>query len=289
MRILILGAKGNLGGQLVKVFGSEENEVIAWDREEIDITDRDLVVKKVNDLKPAVVINAAAYNSVDKCEESDEEYNLAKKINIDGPKFLAEACLETGSILIHYSTDYVFDGENIDGYNETAEPKPISRYGKSKFYGEKKILEYSGKGLKWYLIRTSKLFGPKGRGELSKPSFFDIMLDLSRKKSVLDVVDDELSCFTYTPDLALATKKLIDDDLGFGIYHIINEGACTWYQAAREFFKVVDNNIKVNLVNGGKFPRPALRPRCSVLINTKMSKLRDYRNALKQYIEECKM
>ena len=96
MRILILGANGNLGGQLVEVFDNKENEVIAWDRHEIDITDRELVVKKINDLKPTVVINATAYNNVDKCEENDEEYDLAKKINIDGPKFLAEACLETG-------------------------------------------------------------------------------------------------------------------------------------------------------------------------------------------------
>src|SRR3989338_9262622 len=110
MKILILGAKGNLGQQLQKIF-SPDNDVLGWDRGEIDITDRELIRKKVADVKPELIINAAAYNAVDKCEADDEEYELAKKINIDGPKFLAEACLKTGAALVHYSTDYVFDGE----------------------------------------------------------------------------------------------------------------------------------------------------------------------------------
>src|SRR3989338_9954662 len=168
LKILILGAKGNLGQQLVKTF-SADNEVIAWDRGEIDITDRELIFKKTADLKPELVINAAAYNAVDKCETSDEEYDLAKKINIDCPKFLAEACLEVGAILVHYSTNYVFEGKKKRGYNETDEPKPINRYGKSKYHGEKRILELSGRGLKWYLIRTSKIFGPRGSSEMAKP------------------------------------------------------------------------------------------------------------------------
>ena len=167
-KILILGAKGNLGQQLVKIF-SPDNEVLGWDRGEIDITDRELIFKKIGDIKPELVINAAAYNAVDKCEENDEEYDLAKKINIDGPKFLAEACLKTGATLIHYSTDYVFDGRKKSGYLEIDEPRPINRYGKTKLHGEKRILELSGSGLKWYLIRTSKLFGPKGQGEMAKP------------------------------------------------------------------------------------------------------------------------
>ena len=98
MKILILGAKGNLGQQLVKVF-SPDNDVIAWDRGEIDVSDRELILKKVNDIKPELIINATAYNAVDKCETSEEEYDLAKKINIDGPKFLAEACLKIGATL----------------------------------------------------------------------------------------------------------------------------------------------------------------------------------------------
>lgn len=286
-KILILGAKGNLGAQLVEVF-SPNYEVIAWDRGEIDITDRDLMIKKITELKPELVINAAAYNAVDKCEASDEEYELAKKINIDGPKFLAEACLKTGSTLIHYSTDYVFDGEKKFGYAETDEPKPINRYGKSKFHGEKRILELSGSGLKWYLIRTSKIFGPAGESEMSKKSFFDVMLAAAENKKELELVDDEFSCFTYSPDLAQATKELYENNRGYGIYHMVNSGACTWHEAAVELFKLASVEVKLIPISGEKLKRPAKRPKYSVLLNTKFTQLRDYREALKEYLKNKK-
>lgn len=288
MKILILGAKGNLGQQLVKVFSVDDNEVIAWDKGEIDITDRELILKKIGDVKPELVINAAAYNAVDKCEASEEEYELAKKLNIDGPKFLAEACLKIGAILIHYSTDYVFDGTEKSGYIETNEPRPINRYGKTKLHGEKRILELSGAGLKWYIIRTSKLFGPRGESATAKPSFFDIMLQQSRQQRALEAVSDELSCFTYTPDLAKATKELFDKSAGSGIYHIINSGACSWYEAARELVKLAGIKIDVKPVSGDELARPAKRPKYSVLLNTKLPPLRDYREALGEYLMEVK-
>lgn len=282
-KILILGAKGNLGQQLVKTFAAD-NEVIAWDRGEIDITDRGLIFKKVADVKPELVVNAAAYNAVDQCEASGEEYELAKKINIDGPKYLAEACLLGGAALIHYSTNYVFDGEKKDGYRETDQPKPVNRYGKSKFHGEKRILELSGRGLKWHIIRTSKLFGPPAAGETSKRSFFDLMLELSQGKNKLEAVDEELSCFTYTPDLARATGDLIDKNCGYGIYHITNGGACTWYGAALELFRIAGTAVKVAPVSGDRLARPARRPKYAVLLNGKLPALRDYREALKEYL-----
>jgi dTDP-4-dehydrorhamnose reductase len=284
MKILILGAKGNLGQQLVKIF-SPDNDVIAWGRGEIDISDRELIFKKITDLKPELVINAAAYNAVDKCEANDEEYDLAKKVNIDGPKFLAEACLKANATLVHYSTDYVFDGKKKHGYNETDEPKPINRYGKTKFHGEKRILELSGKGLKWYLIRTSKLFGPKGESEIAKPSFFDIMIEQSKSSQNLKAVNSEVSCFTYTPDLAKATKELIEKDYGYGIYHLTNIGFGSWYEAAIELFKITGQDIKVEPIKSEDLARPAKRPKYSVLLNTKFPSLRDYREALKEYLK----
>ncbi|MFH1233526.1 MAG: dTDP-4-dehydrorhamnose reductase [Patescibacteria group bacterium] len=283
-KILILGAQGNLGKQLVKVF-SDDNQVIAWDKSDVDITDKELVLKKVDDLKPDVLINAAAYNAVDKCEESDEEYELAKKINIDGPKFLAEACLKADATLVHYSSDYVFSGNKENGYREDDLPDPINRYGKTKFHGEKRILELSGKGLKWYLIRTSKLFGPKGESEMAKPSFFDIMLKLSLEKDELNVVDGEKSCFTYTPDLAIATKNLIESNKGFGIYHLFNSGSCTWYEGVVELFRLKDINIKISRINSDDLKRPAKRPQNSVLLNTKFPLLRDWHEALVEYLK----
>ncbi|MFH1744670.1 MAG: dTDP-4-dehydrorhamnose reductase [bacterium] len=285
MKILILGSKGNLGSQLVKVFDNKDNDVTAWDKEEIDITDKGLILKKMEDIKPHIVINAAAYNAVDKCEESEEEYDLAKRINIDGPKFLAEACISTGAILIHYSSDYVFDGKKEEGYFEIDEPAPINRYGKTKFHGEKRILELNGKGLKYYIIRTSKLFGPRVESNVAKPSFFDVMLDLAGKREFLDLVDEEKSCFTYTPDLARATRDLIESKKGSGIYHLTNSSACTWYEAGCELFKIAGKDIKINKITGDKLPRPAKRPKNSVLLNTKLDNLRDYKEALEEYLK----
>ncbi len=282
--VLILGAKGNLGTQLVEVFSQDNNyKVIAWDRGEIDITDKDLILKKIQDIKPNIIVNTAAYNSVDKCED-DDEYEKAKNLNIDGPKYLAEAALKVGALLVHYSTDYVFDGEKEDGYTEDDKPCPINRYGKTKFFGEKKILENSGSGLKWYIIRTSKLFGPKPENENNKPSFFDIILNSSNQKE-LGVVDDEKSCFTYTPDLAQATKKLIESDKGYGIYHLVNSSPCTWHKGAKEFFAQKGIDIKLKPIQPDKLGRLAKRPKCSVLLNTKFTPLRDWKEALREYVK----
>jgi len=286
MKVLILGAKGNLGGQLVKIFSeNKENEIIGWDKNEIDITDKELVIKKVNDIKPDIIINASAYNNVDKCEEDSREFEIAKKINGEAVGYIAKAALNNKAIVIHYSTDYVFGGEKKEGYMEIDETNPINNYGKSKLMGEKELISLSGKGLKWYLIRTSKLFGPRGKSEFSKPSFFEMMLKLAKNKKEIEAVNEELSCFTYTPDLAKATLNLVDSEKGYGIYHIVNNHACTWYDAVKELYKIAGINIKVNSVLSDKFPRPAKRPKYSILINTKLQFLRSYKEALKEYLK----
>lgn len=286
MEVLILGAKGNLGSQLAKIFSADKDyKVIAWDKEEIDITDKELVFKKIHELKPGIIINAAAYNAVDKCEESEAEFELAKKINAEAVGYLVEACLETGAVLVHYSSDYVFAGDRKEGYKEDDEPKPINKYGETKLAGEEELIKKSGQGLKYYLIRTSKLFGPKAESELAKPSFFDLMLDLAKKKKELDAVNEEVSGFTYTPDLARATKKLVESEKGYGVYHLTNVGRATWYEAAMELFKILGKKIKINPVKGDKFPRPAKRPAYSVLINTKFEMQRDWKDALREYLK----
>ena len=150
--------------------------------------------------------------------------------------------------------------------------------------GENEILKYRDQGLKYYKIRTSKLFGPQGTSEVSKPSFFDIMLKLSKERSELDVVDEEVSCFTYTPDLARTTRDLVDDRKEYGIYHVVNSGPCTWHEAAKELFNIAEIDIIVNAVSSDKFPRPAKRPKHSILLNTKLDPLRDWREALKEYL-----
>jgi dTDP-4-dehydrorhamnose reductase len=283
MKVVILGSKGNLGSRLMKTFG--EYDPVGWDRENVDIGDKEDLFKKLSNHKPDVVINAVAYNAVDKCEE-DEGFALAKRLNADAPGFLADYCLDSGSILIHYVSDYVFNGDKAEGYKEDDPTAPISKYGLSKQMGETEVLKRAEHGLKYYLIRTSKLFGPKGESEAAKESFFDLMLRLSREKEELKVIDkSEISCFTYTVDLANETKKLILKNHPFGVYHIFNTEPASWYEGVLYLFELKNiKNVKLIPIAAEDFPRPAKRPRYSVLINTKLEPLRSWKDALKEYL-----
>lgn len=287
VKILIIGNKGMLGQALEALFRLDENyEVIGWDREEIDITKLIDQKEKIISLKPDIIINAAAYNAVDKCEESEEEYQKANLLNGQAPGDLAKIAQEIDAIFVHYSSDYVFSGhENKKEFTEADRPNPISNYGRSKFLGEQEV---QNKGEKYYIIRLSKLFGRPAKSENAKRSFFEIMLELgpkmARENKELSVVDEELSCFTYAPDLALATKRIIEQNQTFGIYHITNFEPATWYQATRELFKLAGQDVKLKAVGTDAFPRPAPRPKFSVLKNTKTKVLRSYLKALKEYI-----
>lgn len=283
-RVLILGSQGNLGSQLYEVF-TDDYDVIGWDKDEIDITDHKKLGKSIVYLEPDIIINAAAYNAVDKCEESELELESARQINGETPKKLAEIALKLDALLIHYVSDYVFDGQKKEGYTEEDKPMPINKYGFTKLLGEQAILGLDSQGLKHYVVRTSKLFGPPGESETAKPSFFEIMLEQAKQKHELEVVDGETGCFTYTPDLARATWKLLDTFKPYGIYHLVNEGPATWYRAAEKLFQLTGADIKLIPVAPEKFPRPAKRPEYSVLLNTKAEKLRHYEEALGEYLK----
>ena len=282
-RVLILGSHGMLGQDLVKVFEADQNwEVFAYDRDEIDITSEESLREKIDKVDPMVAINATGYNAVDKCETDEIEYELAKKINGYGPGILAKITKEKNIPLVHYVSDYIFDGEKVN-YKEDDKPAPISNYGRSKLLGEEEIQKNTDK---FYLIRTSKLFGRPGKSAMSKKSFFDTMIQLAKDNQIIKVVDEEKSCFTYTPDLALETKKIIEEKIPFGIYHVVNEGPCTWYEAVKELFRLARMEVEVVPVSSSEFPRPAKRPKSSVLINTKLKPLRHYTEALKEYLAE---
>ncbi|MFH1426585.1 MAG: dTDP-4-dehydrorhamnose reductase [Candidatus Kerfeldbacteria bacterium] len=278
--IVITGAKGMLGQDLARVFA--EFSPIPLDREELDITDAEAVKKKFEELKPGTVINAAAYNAVDEAE-NDGGKRLADLVNANGPKNLAEACKTIGATFVHYSTDYVFDGENQAGYTEDDEPKPQSAYALSKRLGEVHALETEGNV---YIVRTCKLFGKPGVSEAAKESFIELMLRLAQEKDELQVVDEELASPTYTPDLAQQTKVLLEGDYEPGIYHITNSGACTWYRFAQEIFEQSGIEIKLKKVKAEDFPRPAARPKYSILLNTKLPRMRSWEQALADYLKQ---
>ncbi|MGI6374251.1 MAG: SDR family oxidoreductase [Patescibacteria group bacterium] len=285
MTVLILGSQGNLGTQLVKVF-STEYTTVAWDKEDLDVLDFSVAQKKISELKPDLIINTIAYNAVDACEQA-ESYDLAVQLNINWPRVLAEIAYQLSATLIHYSTDYVFSGtEEKREFSETETPNPINKYGESKFAGERELLKWGELGLSYYLIRSSKLFGPQGTSPLAKPSFFSIIARQAQEKAELQIVNEELSCFTYTVDLALATKRLWELETPVGIYHLVNEGAYTWYEGARKFFQLLDWPVKLRAVRSEDNRREARRPKFSVLKNNRLKKMRPFREALSEYLKE---
>ena len=284
MTILILGGRGNLGTQLTKTF-EPDFETISWDREDLDVLNFSLLTEKINELKPEVIINTVAYNAVDKCEDKNE-LEIAYKLNAELPGVLAELARKIKAVLIHYSSDYVFNGnEDKKEFIESDTPNPINKYGETKAAGEREIFKQAEKGLEYYLIRTSKLFGPRGASPSAKPSFFDIMINLAQDKKDITVVNEELSCFTYTPDLAEATKRIWEIEAPFGTYHLVNEEPCNWYEGAQTLFGLMKMDIPIRAVRSENLLRAARRPKFSVLKNLKIKKLRNWQDALREYLK----
>jgi dTDP-4-dehydrorhamnose reductase len=301
MKVLIIGSKSMLGQELMDEFQSAGYEILGWDKEDIDITKRDKVIKNISELKPEIIVNAAAYNAVDKIEEGEKE--LAEAVNGYAVGNLSEAAQMVGAILVHYSTDYVFEGKEIDGYKEDDEPKPQSVYARSKWIGEQLLINPKSEiliskqvsnskqnpkskiqNLKYYLIRTSRLFGKPAISEGAKKSFVDVMLKLAEEKDSLELVDEEMSSPTYVCDLARRTREIIEWQKPFGIYHATNAGGCTWYGWAKKIFEISGKSVKLVPVGADKFPRPAKRPKYSVLLNTKLPPMRSWESALEEYI-----
>jgi dTDP-4-dehydrorhamnose reductase len=282
-KLLILGASGNLGTSLCQVFS--DLKPLMWDKLDLDLTDIAALASALTANQPSMIINAAAYNNVDLCESSDSEYKLALKLNADLVGFLANWCLVNEAVFVHYSSDYVFNSDNMkfSGFKENDLPSPINRYGETKLIGEKNILDLAKQGLNYYIIRTSKLFGPKANSAEAKASFFDIMLKLADDNREIKIVDGERSCFTYTPDLAKATRNLLDERPDSGIYHLTNSNPATWLEGAKYLFKLFKLSAKVKEIKSSELSRPAKRPVSSVLINKKRAKLRSWKLALSEF------
>ncbi|WP_440947233.1 dTDP-4-dehydrorhamnose reductase [Methanosarcina sp. T3] len=261
IKMLILGANGMLGADLCKVFP----DAVKRTHKELDITDRKQVIESIQKMKPDVVINAAAYTNVDGCEDNKE---LAFQVNGSGPGHIAEACAKVDATLVHFSTDYVFDGSKKE-YVESEIPNPINVYGHSKLLGEKKIIENMDD---YRIVRISWLFGINGK------NFVETMLKLSKEMDNVKVVNDQFGKPTYTIDLANKVKEIIKLDPG--IYHITNDGICSWYEFASS---IIDNLIPCT---SEEFPRKAKRPKYSVLVNTKTEPMRHWKEALKDYLQE---
>jgi dTDP-4-dehydrorhamnose reductase len=273
--------------------------ITGFDLPDFDLTDRAQVSAEIERLQPAVIVNCAAYTNVDGAE-SDEE--LATRVNGAGPGYLAEAAKTTGAVLVHISTDYVFDGRKQSPYLETDPVGPISAYGRSKLAGEQAILT---SGLeRYFIIRTSWLYGPGGR------NFVETIIRLSQERKELRVVADQFGTPTYTGDLAEAMfylLKLTDHDLKnsphpspltpYGIYHFSNSGQCSWQEFAIEIIAQMRRqgaSLKVERVvpiRTEEYPLPAPRPAFSVFSKGKYraatgATIPDWQGRLNHYLQE---
>ncbi len=257
--VLVLGADGMLG----HAFRTILPEANFYGRD-LDITQREQIIACFNKLRPASVINCAAYTDVEGCEDHRD---YAMLVNGIAPGYLAEACDQIGAVLVHFSTDYVFDGSKQE-YREDDHPNPINVYGESKLLGEIRIMDHMDD---YRIIRTSWLFGPHGK------NFVDTIIDLSANMAQVKVVNDQFGKPTYTIDLAQQISKMICKQPG--IYHITNDGICSWYRLA---LAIIPNAVPCSTE---EFPRKAKRPNYSVLINTKTKPLRHWRDALADYLK----
>lgn len=281
-KILVIGAKGMLGRDLVETLRSSvgTDEVIGWDMEEIDILEESTTVTKIESLQPAIVINVAAYTDVDGCESHQEK---AFATNAEGMRHVTLGAVRCGARVVYLSTDYIFDGKKGKPYLENDPPNPLNVYGLTKLKGEEYVLELAKEVL---IVRTQWLYGRHGN------NFVATILRQAREKRVLSVVNDQTGSPTYTVDLSKAISSLIQGNAQ-GIFHVANSNFCTWYQYAQAILKLSGmEGVKVIPMSSRELGRPAIRPAYSVLDTQKFKRdmgtgLRSWLEALKDYLSTC--
>ena len=273
---LITGANGQLGTELCYLLDDMELKYEATTLDNLDITDQQQVFETLRRVQPSHIIHCAAYTAVDKAE--DEGRDLNYKVNVDGTRYLAAAAKELGIPLVYISTDYVFDGNLTDGeYLVDSDTNPMNEYGKAKLQGEEVVRDLLSD---YYIIRTSWVFGKYGH------NFVYTMRRLAKERTQLTIVNDQYGRPTWTRTLAEFVVFLLQNQSPYGIYHLSNDNACTWYEFAREILK--DTDVEVLPVTSAEFPQKAYRPKHSVMSLEKAKRLGftipTWRDALQQFL-----
>jgi dTDP-4-dehydrorhamnose reductase len=282
MRILLVGATGQLGSELIK--NNPSHHIVAPARTELDVTRSDTIAAAIRESHPDWVINTAAFHDVPLCEEQPEQ---AFRVNCVAIRDLALACEAHNARLMTFSTDYVFNGEQRQPYRENDRPEPLQTYGTSKLAGE--IIGQAVAPGRVIVVRTCGLYG--GSGAASKGgNFVDNRIKDSRALNSLDMACDQTVCPTSTDDLSKAVYELIaKSPLEFNIYHLVNEGACTWYEFAKTIYEYLDIKFQVNPVDRGGRTNTMRRPLYSVLANTRARALGitlpPWQDALRRYLQ----
>lgn len=276
--ILITGAKGQLGYDFQRLFDEIDEKYIATDRDDLDITDIEKVREFVKEKNITLIINCAAYNNVDKAEDEPE---LCKKLNTYAPRDLAIVAKEIGADYITYSTDFVFDGKKKAPYTEENIPNPLSVYGKSKYEGEKEVFKVKPDS---FVVRTSWLFG------IANNNFNKQVINWSKSKDELSIVDDQISSPTYSKDLAYYSWELIKTKK-YGLYHLSNGGEASKYNQGKYVLDKIDWQGKLNRAKTKDFNLKAKRAEYTKLDSSKLEKVIDkkipsWENGIDRFLEE---
>ena len=276
MKLLLIGAQGQVGWELARRLPAL-GTVTATDRTTLDLTDPDAIRRVVREARPELIVNAAAYTAVDKAES---EPAVATQINGDAPGVLAEEAKRSGALLVHYSTDYVFDGEKQGAYVETDTPNPVSAYGRSKLAGERAVM---ASGCRHLIFRTCWVYGPRGR------NFLLTILKAARERPELKVVNDQFGAPTSSGAIAEATVRAIAANRGDGIYHMSAGGRTTWHGFAQAIVEAAGLKTPVLPIPTSGYPTPARRPRNSILDNSRLKndfgiEVPDWRDGLREVL-----
>lgn len=278
MKVLVTGAKGQLGTDLMNELEKRGIEGIGVDVEEMDITDAEACRRVIKASGADAVIHCAAYTAVDAAEDNVE---LCRRINGEGTRNVAQACKEADVKLMYISTDYVFDGQGTRPWEPDDERHPLNVYGQTKYEGELAVEELSDK---YFIVRIAWVFGVAGK------NFIKTMLRLGKERGAVSVVDDQVGSPTYTYDLARLLVDMIQTDK-YGRYHATNEGLCSWYEFAKEIFRQAGMDVPVTPVSSSEFPAKATRPSNSRMSKEKLSdngfeRLPAWQDALGRFLKE---
>ena len=278
MRVVVTGAAGQLGQDVVRELAKKNHDAYGADRSQLDITIEADVMSYIHEVKPDVILHCAAYTNVDAAEENED---TAYQINALGTEYLAKAANEVGAKMLYVSTDYVFDGTATEPYEVDQATSPLGAYGRTKLAGEQLLQKHLDQ---FFIVRTAWVFGVFGN------NFVKTMIRLGKERGEVGVVHDQVGSPTYTVDLAMFMVELMETEK-YGIYHATNSGVCSWYEFAVEIFKQAGLEVTVNPLTSEQFPRPAKRPNYSVLSKKKieaegLTPLRDWKEALAAYLEE---
>ena len=280
MRVAIIGASGQLGTDLVKTF--DDFEVFPLTHRDVDVTKPE-TLEVLNKIRPDVIVNTAAYVRVDDSEFYPEK---AFAVNAIGALNVARVAEKIGSINVYVSTDYVFDGEKGEPYVESDLTNPINVYGLSKLAGEISTVNYSSKH---YVVRVASLYGKAGASGKGG-NFVNWVIDMAKRGETLRIVEDQYMSPTYTLDVAEMLKVFLKKQPEWGVYHMVNEGCCSWYDFAKTIFDILGWDVCIEPIKSSELKRAARRPRFSALENRKLHgiglKMPEWRDALRRYLKK---